>query len=71
MRPFEVLRILRFLFASANDCIEPMNVPGHPITPNRPVMAVAPSVLTSLCDLESYLWEAANILRGPVDAADF
>jgi type I restriction-modification system DNA methylase subunit len=22
-------------------------------------------------DLESQLWEAANILRGPVDAADF
>ena len=22
-------------------------------------------------DLESHLWEAANILRGPVDAADF
>jgi len=27
--------------------------------------------LTSLSDLESHLWEAANILRGPVDAADF
>ena len=26
---------------------------------------------TSLSQLESYLWEAANILRGPVDAADF
>jgi type I restriction enzyme M protein len=25
----------------------------------------------SLGQLESYLWEAANILRGPVDAADF
>ena len=25
----------------------------------------------SLSQLESYLWEAANILRGPVDAADF
>src|SRR5438046_3466863 len=24
-----------------------------------------------LSDLESHLWEAANILRGPVDAADF
>jgi type I restriction enzyme M protein len=26
---------------------------------------------TSLSQLESHLWEAANILRGPVDAADF
>ncbi len=26
---------------------------------------------TSLSALESHLWEAANILRGPVDAADF
>lgn len=25
----------------------------------------------SLENLESHLWEAANILRGPVDAADF
>ncbi len=24
-----------------------------------------------LSDLESHLWESANILRGPVDAADF
>ncbi len=22
-------------------------------------------------DLESQLWEAANVLRGPIDAADF
>lgn len=27
--------------------------------------------MTSLAQLESHLWEAANILRGPVDAADF
>src|ERR1700726_1691679 len=26
---------------------------------------------TPLSRLESHLWEAANILRGPVDAADF
>ncbi len=26
---------------------------------------------TNLSELESHLWEAANILRGPVDAADF
>jgi hypothetical protein len=29
-----------------------------------------PEVVT-LSQLESHLWEAANILRGPVDAADF
>ncbi len=27
--------------------------------------------LIELKRLESHLWEAANILRGPVDAADF
>ena len=27
--------------------------------------------MTTLGQLESHLWEAANILRGPVDAADF
>ena len=27
--------------------------------------------VTTLSGLESHLWEAANILRGPVDAADF
>ncbi len=26
---------------------------------------------TTLSQFESHLWEAANILRGPVDAADF
>jgi hypothetical protein len=25
----------------------------------------------SLSELEQYLWDAANILRGPVDASDF
>jgi type I restriction enzyme M protein len=30
-----------------------------------------PDPATSLSKLESHLWEAANILRGPVDAADF
>lgn len=29
------------------------------------------SAVTDLSQLESHLWEAANILRGPVDAADF
>src|SRR5260370_27677139 len=27
--------------------------------------------ITTLSQIESHLWEAANILRGPVDAADF
>lgn len=27
--------------------------------------------MTNLSQLESHLWEAANILRGPVDAAGF
>jgi len=31
----------------------------------------APPVGVSLSQLESHLWEAANILRGPVDAPDF
>jgi len=30
-----------------------------------------PSEPTTLSQLESHLWEAANMLRGPVDAADF
>ena len=30
-----------------------------------------PDPATSVSQLESHLWEAANILRGPVDAADF
>lgn len=29
------------------------------------------SVVVALSQLESHLWESANILRGPVDAADF
>ncbi len=29
------------------------------------------SLIADLSSLESHLWEAANILRGPVDAADF
>ena len=31
-------------------------------------MSISP---ISLSDIESHLWESANILRGPVDAADF
>ncbi len=31
----------------------------------------SPISITDLSRLESHLWEAANILRGPVDAADF
>jgi type I restriction enzyme M protein len=30
-----------------------------------------PAATITLSQLESHLWEAANILRGPVDAADF
>jgi len=30
-----------------------------------------PGLRVTLSELESHLWEAANILRGPVDAADF
>ncbi len=30
-----------------------------------------PVSTVTLSQLESHLWEAANILRGPVDAADF
>ena len=30
-----------------------------------------PADTITLSQLESHLWEAANILRGPVDAADF
>jgi type I restriction enzyme M protein len=38
----------------------------------RPAVMMAPMIrVTSLGELESHLWEAANILRGPVDAADF
>jgi type I restriction enzyme M protein len=32
---------------------------------------VMPTGILTLSQLESHLWEAANILRGPVDAADF
>jgi hypothetical protein len=35
---------------------------------SSPTLFTAP---VSLSHLESHLWEAANILRGPVDAADF
>lgn len=34
-------------------------------------MPETPTETISLSKLESHLWEAANILRGPVDAADF
>jgi type I restriction-modification system DNA methylase subunit len=38
-------------------------------TPQLDVSTAAKGV--TLSQLESHLWEAANILRGPVDAADF
>ncbi len=37
----------------------------------RLVVSHPPSVAISLPQSESHLWEAANILRGPADAADF
>ena len=40
------------------------------IVPNG-VQGSALSTTLTLSTLESHLWEAANILRGPVDAADF
>ena len=39
------------------------------ITTARPMSSVLP--LVALPQLESHLWASANILRGPVDAADF
>ncbi len=36
-----------------------------------PPPTTATAKTTDLNQLESHLWEAANILRGPVDAADF
>ncbi len=39
-------------------------------TSPQPADSVTPNGVT-LSQLESHLWEAANILRGPVDAADF
>jgi type I restriction enzyme M protein len=41
-------------------------VPPPPIEP-----ALSSGKVIRLNQLESHLWEAANILRGPVDAADF
>lgn len=36
-----------------------------------PPTTAASKTTLDLSQLESHLWEAANILRGPVDAADF
>lgn len=36
-----------------------------------PPTTTTPKTKADLSQLESHLWEAANILRGPVDAADF
>jgi type I restriction enzyme M protein len=44
--------------------------PSKPDSLTRPASKSAQSAI-SLSQLESHLWEAANILRGPVDAADF
>lgn len=38
---------------------------------NKNLKIVMPDQAISLSQLESHLWESANILRGPVDAADF
>ena len=62
-----------------------LRIPGGKFSPifRSPAMASSPPVPESgrlnrmpadtitLSQLESHLWEAANILRGPVDAADF
>ena len=47
----------------------PKETQGAPST--SPSEAPGKAIETSLSALESHLWEAANILRGPVDAADF
>src|SRR5881409_3954188 len=43
------------------------------VVPRKPeqIMPATTTEPISLSKLESHLWEAANILRGPVDAADF
>jgi type I restriction enzyme M protein len=45
----------------------------YPYMPSSPAQRTLPFISTeiSLSELESHLWESANILRGPVDAADF
>ena len=37
----------------------------------KPLDSGMPTPTVNVSQLESHLWEAANILRGPVDAADF
>lgn len=50
-----VLLVLAF-YVPEKGCVPPFFMSNTPVT---------------LSQLESHLWEAANILRGPVDAADF
>lgn len=50
-----------------------MGLPGETMTHeknNKSKIVVSDQTVT-LNQLESHLWESANILRGPVDAADF
>src|SRR5713101_6677895 len=47
-------------------------MPNCSAYPSQPLRNRRMTVHTvTLSQLESHLWEAANILRGPVDAADF
>lgn len=48
-----------------------LRVAGLPSTPGKLGDSFYVAVLMTLSELESHLWESANILRGPVDAADF
>lgn len=60
---------LQLLLKSSPDI--PAIAVAPPVTPKMPLSTKTPKPALDLSDLESHLWESANILRGPVDAADF